>query len=187
MPNFIKFWCSQAPRIQIRSNLAQVGSLILYSNFILNFEKLQYKKISLFNYLQIYILFGIFGAQEGIFWIASFQISLNIVWNSNSIQISELQSSDSATHRWRTTPVPSPPDVVHARATSSPSPLRCYKNSTASLPSSFPFPVQTLCQRHWSHSSSSLATGRSATSHLPSSFHAGLRKHSGAPQAHQPS
>jgi hypothetical protein len=38
------------PRIQIQLNLAQIGSLISNSNTILNFEKLQWKKLFLIQF-----------------------------------------------------------------------------------------------------------------------------------------
>jgi hypothetical protein len=50
MSNSTKFWSFQIPRIQIQSNLAQIGYLIFYSNSIPNFENPQWGKVFLIKF-----------------------------------------------------------------------------------------------------------------------------------------
>jgi hypothetical protein len=67
MSSFIKFWSFQVHKTQNQSNLTQFGSLNCNSNSILDFEKLQWGNLFLFQYLNAHIYLKIFKHQKAIF------------------------------------------------------------------------------------------------------------------------
>jgi hypothetical protein len=60
MSNSIKFLSFQVPRIQIQSNLAQIGSLVLIQISSRILKSSNKENCSLFNFLQINILLEFF-------------------------------------------------------------------------------------------------------------------------------